>query len=421
MPPKLTEKEVHQHIFKMGMEALTDQESECVEVCVPVEPGSDEPAFELWRLIKYQTEDKIRTIHRSLRFGEFIGSKIKLRTDTTMPMELDLLGTYDDGLFILELKVDKSAERNAFSELFAYSNYLAEMFALSGQKDVTNVLVANLDAKITKNAFLYDLLIAQRNVVVYRPVFVDNAVASLRLELYLPSDDDFKQFTNELLSHEAMECVVVSFDDVPGWIDSEEDDGALKNHTVDYLEAISCFSAQLMESEGLHGFCFMRKPWLEIPLYYRNSLIVCAVNPFHNINGDLAAGILKQLNEDGTSALREAPRSAFTGRLIRLARRALDATLRNGYSSEFSCPLWSEMVTSFVEVVFTHNLGFHPTGLLRDAYVSHINAKYAGESGEDLSMLKIDEVTDWLKAWSFMEGCGLTDQATYDDEVNDDE
>ncbi len=30
------------------------------------------------------------------------------------------------------------------------------------------------------------------------------------------------------------------------------------------------------------------------------------------------------------------------------------------------------MVNSFVEVVGTHNFGFHPTGLFRESYVSHI-------------------------------------------------
>jgi hypothetical protein len=65
-------------------------------------------------------------------------------------MELDLLGQHEDGLFILELKVDRAAERNAFSELFAYSNYIAGLFVLSGHKDITNVLVAGLEVKITR-------------------------------------------------------------------------------------------------------------------------------------------------------------------------------------------------------------------------------------------------------------------------------
>jgi hypothetical protein len=86
-------------------------------------------------------------------------------------MELDLIGTHDEGLFVMELKVQRSAERNAFSELFAYSNYIAGMFALSGHQDITNVLVANLDNKITKQAFLYDLLVSERDIIVYRPSF----------------------------------------------------------------------------------------------------------------------------------------------------------------------------------------------------------------------------------------------------------
>ena len=82
-------------------------------------------------------------------------------------MELDLLGTHEDGLFVLELKVNRAAERNAFSELFAYSNYISGMFPGSGKKDITNILVANLDAKITQQAFLYDLIITDRDIIVY--------------------------------------------------------------------------------------------------------------------------------------------------------------------------------------------------------------------------------------------------------------
>jgi hypothetical protein len=155
-----------------------------------------------------------------MRYGEFIGSNVKLPTDNTRPMELDLIGTHEDGLFVLELKVERSAERNAFSELFAYSNYIAGMFALSGTQDITNVLVANFENKITKQAFLYDLLISEREVIVYRPVFETDEPTSLRLVLYLPSDDDFRQFANQLLSHDAMGCVVISFHDLPGWFDS---------------------------------------------------------------------------------------------------------------------------------------------------------------------------------------------------------
>jgi hypothetical protein len=418
MPVNFSEQDVHEHIHKQGLESLIADTPEPTEA-PPLEiTGPDEVNFELWRIIKAKAEDKLRNLHSTVRYGEFIGSKIKLPIGKSRPMELDLLGSHEDGIFILELKVNRSAERNAFSELFAYSNYLAEMFALSGHKDITNVLVANLDAKITKHAFLYDLLIADRNVIVYQPEFTDGTLESLRLHLYLPSDDDFQHFTNRLLSHDAMACVVASFEDIAGWIDSGEIGGDVPEHTVANLHAISSYAAQLMEAEGLHGFCFMRKRWREIPTYYPNSLIVCAVNPFEVTDADRSLGVVAQLDNDRVSELVEFPKLAFHGRLLRLARRALTDTLTVKFDSELENPLWSSMVNSFIEVVFTHNLAFHPTGLLREAYVSVLNATYQSEYAEDMSPLKIKEVENWFRAWTFMERCGFT---SADDDLEEDE
>lgn len=174
---KYTEEQVHQHLFQQGLESVIDDTPafDAESVGEPVattesaprdetEAAYDGVEFELWRIVKAKALEKLGRLHRTIRYGEFIGSKIKLPIDSTRPMELDLLGQHEDGLFILELKVDRSAERNAFSELYAYSNYIAGMFALSGHKDIANVLVANLDVKITRQAFLYDLLITDRTL-----------------------------------------------------------------------------------------------------------------------------------------------------------------------------------------------------------------------------------------------------------------
>jgi hypothetical protein len=296
-----SEDQVHQHLYQMGLKAVI---VDCPELDEPPPAADDnvgdiehEKELQLWRIIKARALARLRRLHRSVRYGDFVGSKLKLPTDDTNPMELDLLGTHEDGLFVLELKVERSAERNAFSELFAYSNYIASMFALSGTQDITNVLVANLDNKITKQAFLYDLLISERDIIVYRPVFPTGALASLQLALYVPTDDDFRHFTNELLSHDAMACVVISFDDLDGWFDSEEEVGSLNDWTKQHLGGLSGYTSQLMEAERLHGFCFVRKPWREIPRYYRNSLFVCALNPFRLAEPERAYAITAQLDE----------------------------------------------------------------------------------------------------------------------------
>jgi hypothetical protein len=337
-------------------------------------------------------------------------------------MELDLLGEHEDGLFILELKVERSAERNAFSELLAYSNYIAGIFPLSGHKDITNVLVANLDNKITRQAYLYDLLINDRNVIVYKPIFSDGTLQSLKLQLHLPSDEDFLHLTNDLLSHDAMSCVVASFDDLKGWFDSEEVQGSLQRHTQKHLSGLSAYTAQLMESENLHGFCFVRKPWREIPLYHRNSLIICALNPFQLAAEDRANAVLEQIGEEGRSSFFESPLFGFHGRLLRLARRAVKDCLTHDYACELETPNWNAMVVSAQEVVFTHNFAFWPTGVLREAYTYYLNRSYAmeaqGGSVEDHSVLKINEITNWSGAWEFMEMCGFSGDEAADSDAS---
>jgi len=411
-----SEEDVHTHLHSKGLEAVIIDCPEFDfpddETPTPVDSYDEEPDFELWRIIKARAFARLERLHGTIRYGTFVGTKVKLPTDHTRPMELDLLGTHEDGLFILELKVDRSAERNAFSELFAYSNYIAGMFALSGQQDITNVLVANIDNKITRQAFLYDLLINERNIIVYRPSFPSGNLDSLQLELYLPSDDDFRVFTNELLSHDAMSCVVVSFDDLEGWFDSEEEDGSLNSWTEAHLSGLSSYAAQLMEAERLHGFCFIRKPWREIPRYFRNSLFICALNPFRIAEPKRADSILSQLVEDDRNSFLEIPELAFDGRLIRLAQRAIKDCLTDNYQSEIETPYWGAVVTQSQEVVFTHNFAYRPTGIMREAYVGYLNTLYSREAdGEysvgDLSILKINEIHNWLGAWMFMERCGF--------------
>lgn len=420
---KFTEEQVHQHLFQQGLESVIDDapafdaESLGEPVAAPESAPLDETGaaydgveFELWRIVKAKALEKLGRLHRRIRYGEFIGSKVKLPIDSTRPIELDLLGQHEDGLFILELKVDRSAERNAFSELYAYSNHIAGMFALSGHKDIANVLVANLDVKITRQAFLYDLLITDRNIIVYTFEFSNGTLGSLRLKLHVPTDDDFRYFTNQLLSHDPMSCVVASFHDMEGWIDNAERGENPPAHTVKHLTALSSYAAQLMEAEHLHGFCFIRKPWPEVTLYYPNSLIMCALNPFKIADAERSNAITAQLEEKYHAAFFEGPMLGFDGRLAWIARRAVRDCLTNSYHCELEFPLWSAMVTSSIEVVFTHNFGFRPTGVMRDAYVSYLTSIYDhNETGgdQDVSTLKLLEISNWLRAWEFMEMCGF--------------
>ncbi|MEK4034920.1 hypothetical protein WOC76_09175 [Methylocystis sp. IM3] len=407
---QFSEDVVHDFLFETGLRHLVDDTDAFGED----DATGDEEEFQLWRIIRARAIAKLERLHNSVRHGEFLGSKIKLPTDHTRPMELDLIGSHDSGLFILELKVDRAAERNAFSELFAYSNYLAGMFALSGHKDITNVLVSAMEVKITRQAYLYDLLIADRDVLVYAPVFLTDELHSLRLRLHVPSDDEFKRFTNQLLSHDAMACAVITIDDLAGWIDNKEEGGSLNERTRRHLSGLSNYAAQLMEEERLHGFCFIRKFWNSIPYSDRSSLFICALNPFRLAELDRANAVTAQMDLEHHATLFEAPKFAFYDRLIRLAQRVVSDGLTHGARGEVEVPLWRAVVTSVSEVAISHNFAFRPTGMVREAYVSYLNGIYARNASatsykEDVSKLKIEEVFNWLRAWMFMESCGFRD------------
>lgn len=410
----LSEIEVHEYIEKVGLESLLPSYEECEKTfdLDPVGSQSDENGFEifsLWRLLKKKALEKIERIHYGMYSAEITSSKLKLPIDKTQPMELDFVGWYEDGIFVLELKVNRSAERNSFTELLGYSNYFTELYVLSGARDITNILVSDLEAKITKQAYLYDLIVNDRNTLVYHPTFVGDDVQSLKLEIFIPSDSEFEYFTSALLGHRNMCCVVVSFRDLEDWFDSKEEGGSLNSWTKKHLAALSNYAAQLLESEGLHGFCYVRKPWDSIPADYRNSLIICAVNPFLSTNEDREALLSRHLEAESISALGEAASSGFLGRLIRLGQKAIRDCFTADYDCEVECPLWTAFQIDLVQTVVVHNFAFRPTGVLREAYTAYLNSQYElpeSQCHEDFSVLKINEVNNWLRAWEFMRACG---------------
>lgn len=423
MPAKFSEHDVHDFLHRTSLEPLVDDNALPASAAQLVEDETGH--IPLWQIVKARVVERLLQLHATVRYGTFTGSKVKLPIDGSRPMELDLIGEHEGGIFILELKVDRGAERNAFSELFAYSNYVAQMFAMSGPRDITNVLVATLDAKITREAYLYDLLIGNRDVIVYKPVFADGTLESLRLQLHIPADEDFQHLTNRLLSEQSMACVVGSFDDLRGWFDNKEFDQALNQYTRENLERLSCHLAQLMEAEALHGFCYVRKHWQELPLSDRSSLILCAVNPFKVADRALSDPLLKQIHEDHHDSMFEAADFAFLDRLLVLVRRALEDCLPQGHRFDRETPAWSGMVRSMIETTFTHNFGFHATGLFREAYVANLNRLYerraAGED-IDLSTMKAIELGNWFRAWVFIEACGFVEdeQETFEKDDSED-
>ena len=415
------EADVQKYLYAMGLEAVMDDADAQLDAALPDDTSGlseyDIPEFELWKILKRKAVEKLRTLNNLTRYGSFIGSGINLPLDNSRHMFLDLMGTHEDGIFVLELKIDKAAERNAFTELFAYSNYIAGLFPGSGSKDILNILVTPMTAKIAKQAYLYDLIISDRNIILYQPEFPKGTPESLRLSLYIPEDEEFVHFANSILSHDTMSCVVASFPDLPGWIEYEDGpQGGVPSHSQKTLERITSYAAQLMENEGLHGFCYVRKRWKEIQMAIvgepKSDLIICAVNPFRTVNDDRISRVLEQLAEYDRPIFVEAPQLGFDGRIIRVAKQTIADCLEPNYNVHLELPYWGGMVKEMVETVFAEHFGFRPTGMLREAYVESLAATRRYNSQHpahaiDVERIQIDDIVNWLQAWVFMEACGF--------------
>ena len=409
---KFNETDVQKHLEAVGLETVLVDAEPLLDAVLPVTGNDldeyDEPEFELWKLLKR------KAIETS---GQFLGSAINLPLDKTRHMFVDLLGTHGDGLFVLELKIDKPAERNAFTELLGYSNYIAGLFPGMGGKDILNILVTPMDAKIARQAYLYDLLISDRSVILYQPDFPAGTAESLRLDLYIPEDKEFQHFANRLLSHEAMSCVVASFDDIPGWIEYDDaNPDTLPTYTREALKKITAYTAQIMEHEGLHGFCYVRKRWHSIQVRAfgeaKTDLIICAINPFRLIDEERVNLVTDQLPEDDRAVFTDAPLYGFINRLLRLAKRSLAECIDAEHPTWLETPYWGAMVTAMIETVFADHLGFRPTGMFREAYVEQLAATRRYNAtvpamAVDVERLQVDDIGNWLRAWQFMEACGF--------------
>jgi hypothetical protein len=75
-------------------------------------------------------------------------------------------------------------------------------------------------------------------------------------------------------------------------------------------------------------------------------------------------------------------------------------------------------------VAIQHLFGFRPTGILREAYSSHLRALYAAKAGGqdiDLELLQGSEIFNWFRAWIFMEQCGFIVGAAPDEADDEDD
>lgn len=391
----------------------------------PVEWGGEEfPPLHF--LLQRKVERAINEILDQLEELVLTAKELRLDKAGPYPTRVDLFGCSEStGITIVELKKSRQTERQAFTELLAYANHFCSIFPGVNETAVTSVLVAPMETRTVKDAYVQELLLNKKNIVAFIPSCEHGCYS---LSVFYPEESYYKWFENNVFNDHSMTCATMSFPLIPGWIDSEYSEPP--QYAKDALNQISSSVAHVLESKGFHSIVYATQKWSEVAglFPYPNTIVVAAVNPFSSartytedgsVRGRSAPGrlteiqaIYNQLTEDGQRFnWLEAMESDFLGRLIRTVRDQLEFCLLNESQSihvEIGLPNWYGFKTSMVDAVFTHNLEAFTTGLLREVYAEYVCYLY--ETGQQEVMFGYQMLTPFLAVWEICSGFGYEDE-----------
>lgn len=397
-------------------------------------------------LLQQRTERKINEILDNLQTLVLTSKELQLDRGGPHPTRVDLLGYSEStGLTIIELKKSNQTERQSFTELLAYSNYFCSLFPGLKESAVTSVLVAPMEGRTVKDAFVQELISNEKNIIALVP---HEDAGKFTLEVYYPSGEYYETFERNILNDSSMICVALSFPMIKGWIDPDEGNGSTPpSYTLDALNVISNSIAQRLETEGFHALVYANQKWGELtPLFPNpNTIVIAAMNPFCSYRTAVHEGVVygcsdegrlaqvqaiyDQLTDNGKEYWVDTLESNFHDKLIRVSREQLEFCFLSETGTirpEISLPNWYGLKTSFVDAVTTHNLNLHRTGLLREIYLEYIKDIYAKKFDElyyhdDLPKFAYKTLTPFLASWEIFSGLGYDEEEDMDGDQHDED
>lgn len=363
------------------------------------------------------------------------------RTDDTTT-RIDLYGNSEEnGITIIELKKSKQTERQAFTELLGYSNHFCSLFPGASESCMNSILVAPMENRVVRDAYVQELLINKKNIVSLIP---RQDEYSTSLSVYYPASSYYSWFEKNIFNDSSMSVVAISFPVIEGWIDTDlnSEDGSIPSHTKSALNKISSAISARLESENFHSFVYASQKWGEVATAFPfpNTIFVVCINPFSynrtyvneegEIIGDSATGRLEEIQElhaqieYGDMFWVETLETAFREAIIRAAKEEFERCLmESGGSSstrfEISTPDWWGIKTSAIDAVFVHNLDVYPTGLIREIYSQYLEYSFSKgfdpiHFSDDLPKFLYKAQQDWFAIWQILQGIGLGDEAEDD-------
>ena len=302
---KLRETEIQQYIWE-HRDKLFSMIDEPSFVTEPIKKPWE---YEPWELLYYQALKEYKYSYALLREVELFGCEVRLEKDGENTIRTDLLGYIGgaNGLVVCELKVNKSPERQAYTELFAYANHIRGKLPPMGRRDVFYLLISPMEEQIVREATINNLLYDKNRVLALIPELEED-IDSLRFKLWIPKQNDFQIFAKTTFAFENIDVFKIC------WRGAEDKWSPVKkgkepNHQmIHQLNKVSHYAAQLMEDRGINGFvyCLQSYPVVRDLGFLENGIVLGGINPFKSAKTRFIyekCGNMKEAAEAGMETL----------------------------------------------------------------------------------------------------------------------
>ncbi|MFA7060644.1 MAG: hypothetical protein WC156_07485, partial [Pedobacter sp.] len=149
-------------------------------------------------LVRNMITKKLKEMYFSLHSLELIGSEVPLEQLLNSTIRADFLAVFpgDTGVGIIELKKSSQTERQAFTELLAYSNHITTLFPGMSREDIVYILISPMVTRIARDAVIQSLTFDNRKIVALIPELTDpDDLTTLKLRLWVPTDSELYSFS----------------------------------------------------------------------------------------------------------------------------------------------------------------------------------------------------------------------------------
>lgn len=361
------------------------------------------------RLIQNKINTKLSNLHKKLYGIKFIGCEVPLEQHSNTTIRADFLAVFpgDTGFAVVELKKSKQTERQAFTELLAYSNHITTLFPAMTRNDCIYILISPMETRIARDAVIQSLTFDNRNVIALIPKFADPSdINTLKLQPWVPKTSELASFTSKAFKEENFHVCKLAWEYDPVRWDAEKGKSP-PNAFINQFNNISCLTAQFMEESGIHGFTYCSQLWPELSdqFPFTNYLVIVGLNPYavgssqipkiDTLNNDLKddnyseniphiGKLISNLgseelyihNEDILSDLYR----MWGSQLFRIGKKVIDITTKNPDTKytfiENGFFDWKTYQRQMIEHVYCHNFAIRPTGIIRHLYTDVLNLDY---------------------------------------------